>query len=82
MVVNILVSFQLWKGLYLIINLGIINLRMATRRMEYSDSDDDEVIEATSLKEKPTIKLKEWLHNFKPNSSQSLKSHILSFMLS
>jgi len=40
------------------------------------------VIEATSLKEKPTIKLKEWLHNFKPNSSQSLKSHILSFMLS
>ena len=51
------------------------------RRLSYSESDE-EPAETSSAHQKPTIKLKEWLHSFKHSNSQTIKHHIISFLLS
>ena len=51
------------------------------RRLSYSESEE-EVAEMPVPHQKTTIKLKEWLHSFKPSNSQAIKRHIMSFLLS
>lgn len=43
------------------------------RLYDSGDSDEEGVVEMPNPHHKPTIHLKEWLHSFKPNNSESIK---------